>query len=214
MGNHALFHKELWDWLLKMTDQDPLGNLMKSAIEEVNNRFKSVESSKIEEETFRDTLPEGYTYNIEELSGDEGRFKAHFVADGTTKDNIKQLVAEYEAINGVTVKIKARKKLSNEYVVRHYYGCHHNTRPSPSKDPQRKLLLKPSARVRNSNCPFQIVITDQNGCCVIDIEFEHNHSLETLEAANFRDISPDCADKIYTLYESGHTPSTVQDSST
>ena len=73
IGNHALFRKELWDWLLKMAGEyDPLGNLMKFAIEEVNNRFKSVESSEIEEETFRDTLPEGYTYNIEEISGDEG----------------------------------------------------------------------------------------------------------------------------------------------
>ena len=32
----------------------------------------------------------------------------------TTEGNIKQWVAEYEAINGVTVKIKARKKLSNK----------------------------------------------------------------------------------------------------
>ena len=72
MDNHALFHKELWDWLLIMAgENDPLGVLMKSAIEEVNNRYKSVESSEIKEETFRDTLP-GYTYNIEELSGDEG----------------------------------------------------------------------------------------------------------------------------------------------
>ena len=68
MGNHALCHKKLWDWLLKMAcEDDPLRNLMKSAIEEVNNRFKSVESSEIEEETFRDTLPEGYTYNIEDV---------------------------------------------------------------------------------------------------------------------------------------------------
>ena len=68
MGNHALFHKELWDWLLKMAgEDDPSGNLMKSAIEEVNKRYKSVESSEIEEETFRDTLPEGYTYNIEKV---------------------------------------------------------------------------------------------------------------------------------------------------
>ena len=86
MGNHALLHKELWDWLLKVADEDPLGNLTKLAIEEVN-RFKSVESSKIGEETFRGTLPEGYTFNIEELSGDEGKFKAHIVADGITKDN-------------------------------------------------------------------------------------------------------------------------------
>ena len=68
MSNHALFHKELWDWLLNMAGEDnPLGNLMKSAIEEANNRYKSVESSEIEEETFRDTFPEGYTYNIEEV---------------------------------------------------------------------------------------------------------------------------------------------------
>ena len=59
MGNHALFHQELWDWLLKMADEVPLGNLMNLAI--IYNRFKSVESSEIEEETFRDTLPEGYT---------------------------------------------------------------------------------------------------------------------------------------------------------
>ena len=101
MGNHALFRKEIWDWLLKMADEDPLGILMKSAI--IYNRFKSVESSEIEEETFRDALPEGCTYNIEELSGDEGKFKGHFVADGITKDNIKQWVAEYEATNGTVL---------------------------------------------------------------------------------------------------------------
>ena len=43
------------------------------------------------------------------------------VADGITSDNINQWVAEYEVVNGVTVKIKARKKLSNKYALRHYY---------------------------------------------------------------------------------------------
>ena len=33
-------------------EDDPLGNLMKSAIEEVNNCYTSVESSEIKEETF------------------------------------------------------------------------------------------------------------------------------------------------------------------
>lgn len=63
----------------------------------------------------------------------------------------------------------------------------------------------------NCYCPFQIVIKiHQNGCCVIAIEFERNHSLENLEATNFRDISSDRVDKIYKLYESGHTPSTAR----
>ena len=43
MGNHALFHKELWDWfVLKMAGEDPLGNLMKSATEEVKSRQQSL----------------------------------------------------------------------------------------------------------------------------------------------------------------------------
>ena len=33
-------------------EEDPLQNLIKSAIEEVNNRFKTVESSEIEEDMF------------------------------------------------------------------------------------------------------------------------------------------------------------------
>ena len=44
---------------------------------------------------------------------------------------------------------------------------------------------------------------------MVDIEWEHNHSVETLEATNFRDISPDCIEKVYKLSESGHTPSTA-----
>lgn len=43
---------------------------------------------------------------------------------------------------------------------------------------------------------------------MIVIEFEHSRSLVNLGATNFRDISSDCVDKIYKLYESGHTPST------
>ena len=42
MGNHGLFHKELWDWLLKMADEDPLGSPMKSAIEEVRSRQRGL----------------------------------------------------------------------------------------------------------------------------------------------------------------------------
>lgn len=55
-------------------------------------------------------------------------------------DIINQWVAEYEAINDVTVKIKPRKKASNEYALRHYYLCHHNTR-----------VLVP-VRIHSGNC--------------------------------------------------------------
>ena len=47
IGNHALFHKKLWDWLLKLAgEDDPLRNLMKSAIEEVKTDSAQSSSSK------------------------------------------------------------------------------------------------------------------------------------------------------------------------
>ena len=53
-----------------------------------------------------------------------------------------------------------------------------------------------------------IVKIDNEVCCSYNIEWEHNHSLETLEASNFRKISPKCIERVLKLFESGHTPVT------
>ena len=54
-----------------------------------------------------------------------------------------------------------------------------------------------------------IVKIDVKGQCYVDVEWEHNHSVETLEASNFPDLSFECIEKVNKLYESGHTPSTA-----
>ena len=55
-----------------------------------------------------------------------------------------------------------------------------------------------------------IVKIDNKGCCSVEIEWEHNHSLQTLEASNFREVSPECTESVLKLYESGHTPATAR----
>ena len=55
-----------------------------------------------------------------------------------------------------------------------------------------------------------IVKIDVKDQCNVDVEWEHNHSVETLEASNFRDLSLECIEKVNKLYESGHTPSTAR----
>ena len=76
---------------------------------------------------------------------------------------------------------------------------------------QRKLKVNPSARVKNTNCPFQMIVKiDVKDQCNVDVEWEHNHSVETLEASNFRDLCFECIEKVNKLYESGHTPSTAR----
>lgn len=53
-----------------------------------------------------------------------------------------------------------------------------------------------------------IVKIDVKGPCYV--EWEHNHSVDTLEASNFRDLSSECVEKVNKLYESGHTQSTAR----
>ena len=115
-----------------------------------------------------------------------------------TNDNLVNWLTEFETINNVSLKIKTKKKQTAGYVLQNYYRCHHNTRRwSPSKDPQRKLKVNSSARVKNTNCPFQMIVKiDVKGQCYVDVEWEHNHSVETLEASNFRDLSSECIEKV------------------
>ena len=124
-------------------------------------------------------------------------------------------MVDYEKLNCVRLKIKTKKKptCGSGYALQNYYRCIHNTRDwSPSKNPRRKLKLNPSATVKNTNCPFQMVVkTKQESCCTVaDIEWEHNQSVQSLEASHFRDVSPDCVERVYQLFESGHTPSTAR----
>ena len=61
------------------------------------------------------------------------------------------------------------------------------------------------------NCPFQMVVKlKQESCCTADIEWEHNQSVQSLEASHFWDVPPDCVERVYQLFESGHTPSTAR----
>ena len=65
--------------------------------------------------------------------------------------------------------------------------------------------------MKNTNCPFQMIVKiDNKGCCPVDTEWEHNHSLEILEASNFRELSPECPERVLKLFESGHTPVTAR----
>ena len=206
--NHRDFYQ------IKMADKPDnfLKDLISSAIKEVESKSKSFESTEITKESFLASLPDDSFYYLKAISGNGEKFKVHFLTEDITKENLEQWISEYEVINSISVKLKTKKAPTSGYVMQNYYRCQHNTRNwSPSKDPQQKLYLNPSARVKNTNCPFQMIVKiDSEGCCSVDIEWEHNHSLETLEASNFRDLSPECTERVLKLFESGHTPATAR----
>ena len=191
-------------------------DIIDAAIREVNQDFHCTEDTFIVPEESKSfilgKLPEDFDYEGLNITGKQTNFRACFVTKDIANDNLVNWLTEFETINNVSLKIKTKKKQTAGYLVQNYYRCHHNTRRwSPSKDPQRKLKVNPSTRVKNTNCPFQMIVKiDVKGQCYVDVEWKHNHSVETLEASNFRDLSFECIEKVNKLYESGHTPSTAR----
>jgi hypothetical protein len=157
-------------------------------------------------------LPEDFDYKVEILDGSEEKFELRVATSNITTENVNGWLVEFQAMNDVCLKIKMAKKPTKGFLIQNYYRCHHNTRKwSPSKDPQRKLKTNPTARVKNTNCPFQMVVKiNTSQVCTIDIDWEHNHSISSLESSNYKDLSPECIEKVNKLYEAGHTSSSAR----
>ena len=61
-----------------------------------------------------------------------------------------------------------------------------------TKCPSEILLSNPSKRFKNTNCPFSLVIrlgkkNTQEFGSTIDIEWNHNHSIQLLHSLSFKD---------------------------
>ena len=77
-------------------------------------------------------------------------------------------------------------------------------------DPMGLKRQKPSKRIKNSNCPFSLIVKLSRNLGVIpsliEIEMKHNHPTQALKVLTFRDINPTVSDEIRTMYEMDHTP--------
>ena len=191
--------------------------LVDSALNELSNRYEHNECSFEEKENLRrravERLPDGYEYQVNAFRPrSKSKFKLCFSSKDVKIDNLEGWLIEFQSINKVTLKVKVKKKATKGYLLQHYYRCQHNTRNlSLSKDPQRKLSLNPTARVKNTNCPFQLIVKVTHcDVCTIDIDWDHNHATDNLEASNFKELSSDCVHKVHSLFEAGETPSTAR----
>ena len=149
--------------------------------------------------------------NLFRLHG-QSQFKLCVATENISVENLGGWLSEFQETNYISLKVKVKKKPTKGYLVQKYYRCQHNTRVCrPTKDPQRGFKVDPTARVKNTNCPFQLVIKiDSCNVCSIDLAWEHNHSTDNLEASNFTDLCTEVIEKIKKLYSAGHTPSTAR----
>ena len=183
---------------------------VKSALNDVNRRYQHNGCSAEEKENLKmapvERLPDDFEYEVHTF------VKLCFASKDVTVDNIEGWLIEFQTMNNVTLKVKVKKKETKGYLLQNYYRCQHNTRNwSPSKDPQRKLSLNPTARVKNINCPFQMIVKITHGnVCTIDVDWDHDHATDNLEASNFKELSANGVEKINCMFEQGETPSTAR----
>ena len=170
-------------------------HLYNLALEKVQKRYRS--DNQIENDDFeaiiQEGLPDDTGYQMSNLIGSWEKFKFRATSTDITTESLDGWLVEFQTINDVFLKLKTTKKPTKGFLIQNYYRCHHNARNwSPSKDPQRKCKTNPTARVKITNCPFQMVIRiNTDKLCIIDIDWEHNHSISTLETSNYNDMSPE-----------------------
>ena len=88
--------------------------------------------------------------------------------------------------------------------------CHHKTRYQPTMNPKQLLKGKPSKRLKNTDCPFSMVFKVKREIddfpCVVELEWNHNHPVQALQALSFKDIPAHVVDRIRDMYGHGYTP--------
>ena len=92
-----------------------------------------------------------------------------------------------------------------------YYRCQHNTRHQPTMNSKDRLKKNPSQRLKNTDCPFSLALKFKRAAenefnCMLELEWTHNHPINSLQSLSFRDIGKDVSAEIYQLFDNGFTP--------
>ena len=151
-------------------------------------------------------------YEVLSIEGDTNKFKARIDCNILDVEGVANFVESYTKRTNETLRKLSPTYPSekNEYSVCLYYRCEHKTGHQPSMNPKEVLRKKPSKRLKNTNCPFSMVFKlkriQSNFPCLIDLEWNHNHPVQALQALSFKDISLDIRDRIKGMFENGYTP--------
>ena len=96
-----------------------------------------------------------------------------------------------------------------DYILAERWRCRHDTRnPSTEKlDPN-----KAARRTKNTKCPFAMIIKLKKQVelgtksCNIQLDWSHNHPLQSLAVSMFNDILPETAEKVMEYFDQGLSP--------
>ena len=97
------------------------GNLNFESFDDFDSRFNCEKLTEEEKQKFEisalEKLPEDHVYKVGECYGTESKFKLKVTTENFSSENLEGWLAEFQALNSVTLKVKAKKKETKGYSV-------------------------------------------------------------------------------------------------
>ena len=148
-----------------------------------------------------------------QVNGSVRKLKASFECNLKNETEVKSFVSSYMQLSNETLRQNSSPhhlSEKNAYSEAFYYRCHHKTRCQSTMNPVELLKEKPSKRIKNTNCPFSLILklkkTEGPFPCVVELEWDHNHPILALQSLSFKDIPENVSAEINHMYENGYTP--------
>ena len=179
-----------------------------SLIREFNNRYINVVNTEELLDAVGLKIPlSDENFKVKSVQGSISRFKASVICNITNEDefieNYKKKTNEIKS----NTKSPGKKSLYNKI---QYFRCHHNTRHLNTMNPVEVVKKNPHKRFKNTDCPFGLILkylklpeSDKN--CLLEIEYCHNHPVNSLQALSFKDILFETSAEIKRLFDFGYT---------
>ena len=119
-------------------------------------------------------------YKIQHVSGTVKKFKASINCTISSEEEMRIFIRNYTATSKETLRQLTPRILGdrNTYVKSFQFRCHHRSNYQPTMDPVGLIRQKPSKRIKNTNCPFSLIVKLSRNLGVpslIEIEMNHNH---------------------------------------
>ena len=152
-------------------------------------------------------------YKIGFVQGNSKCWVADVMCHLKLEENIGVFIDNYLRQNNETLKIVTKKQcgIKSSYVLNNFYRCHHDTRYPPTRNVTALKGNMPIKRIKNTSCSFvlnvKILKVFPEFPCIINIEWNHNHPINSLEALNFKSLRKDVIAKVDSYFAKGYTPS-------
>ncbi len=190
--------------------------LLQKSISNVQNAFTGPKNTQELIAQVQEVMPMNpLHYEILCVKGQTSAFSAKIDVRLKSEEHINAFINGYGSRNNETLRISKTKRIStvqNPFQLVKYFRCHHNTRYEATSFASDILTVNPSKRFKNTSCPFSLIIRlrknpeETEMSSVIDLEWNHNHSVKSLQSLTFKDIPDSIVHQIKDMFSRGLLP--------